>query len=337
MHIKGFALQGLVGLPAFAAAGLDRLDRFRGTPEQRTALRLGLGLGLSAFEPQDAVDFFAHWGVAAQALETKTGLSDEFVFENPGRLQGVVDPMASRVVTSTLLLELDPPQFAMLRELAFKDPVLTEAFGPALLTLELKVGWVFTKDLSVGSCTLNGLRLGQLQVPTSSEAFKALRPLLRGMAHRSRVARSVRDVSAQLIAADRSANAADRQAMDRIQEALSRPPFSLGRLQIVEEGEASWLALGDALVPVDQLGPAAMEALALLVEVYLDPSEILITERPGLLMERAAQIERWLKALLDAPGGPLEQVLILSKSSGEPIQCTQKEPGRRTMTAFPKR
>lgn len=337
MYIKGFALQGLVGLPQYKATGLDRLDRFRGTPEQRSALRMGLGLGLSAFDPQDAVDFFQHWGVAAQALETKTGLSDEFVFENPGRLQGLVDPLASRVVTCTLLLELDPPQFAMLRELAFKDPVLTEAFGPALLTLEIKVGWVFTKDLSVGSCTLNGLRLGQLQVPTSSEAFKALRPLLRGMAHRGRVARSARDVSAQLLAADRSAQAADRRAMDRIREALSRPPFNLGRLQIVEEGEARWLALGDALVPVDQLGPGAWEALALLVEVYLDPSEVLISERPGLLMERAAQVERWLKALLEEPGGPLEQVLLLSKSLGEPIEGDKQEPARRTMTAFPKR
>lgn len=340
MYIKGFALQGVVGLSDFRAGDLERLARLRGSIGERSAVRMALGLALSAFDPQDAVRFFAHHGVGVQALETKIGLSDEFVFENPGQVRGIVDAQSTRVVSTTLLLELDPPQFAMLRELAFKDPVLTEAFGPSLLTMELKVGWVFTKDLSVGSCTINGLRLGQLDVPTSSEAFKALRPLLRGMSHRGLVARPARDVSAQLIEADRSADPAKRLAMTQIRAALARAPFSLGSLQIVEEGEKSWLALGDALVPVDFFGPAAWETLALLCEVYLDPSEILITERPGLMLERAPQVERWLKALLEAPGGPLEQVMLLTRGQGLPIRVSDQvaaNQGGRSMTRFPRR
>ena len=341
MYIKGFALQGVVGLSDFRAGDLERLARLRGSIAERCAVRMALGLALSAFDPQDAVRFFEHHGVGVQALETKIGLSDEFVFENPGQVRGIVDALSSRVVSTTLLLELDPPQFALLRELAFKDPVLTEAFGPSLLTMELKVGWVFTKDLSVGSCTINALRLGQLEVPTSSEAFKALRPLLRGMAHRGLVARSSRDVSAQLIDADRSADPSKRLAMSQIRAALARAPFSLGTLQIVEEGEKRWLALGEALVPVDFFGPAAWEVLALLCEVYLDPCEVLITERPGLMLERATQVERWLKGLLELSGGPLEQVVILTRGQGLPIRVPEEvaanQGGRHSMTQFPRR
>ncbi|MFT5584622.1 MAG: hypothetical protein ACI9VR_002207 [Cognaticolwellia sp.] len=337
MYIKGFALQGVVGLPSFRVGDLERLARLRGSVSERCSVRMALGLALSAFDPQDAVRFFGEHGVGVQALESKTGLSDEFVFENPGRLRGIVDAESARVVSATLLLELDPPQFAMLRELAFKDPVLTEAFGPSLLTLELKVGWVFTRDLSVGSCAINGLRLGQLDVPTSSAAFKALRPLLRGMAHRGIVARSARDVSAQLLAADRSSDPIHRLAMEQIRAALVRAPFSLGTLQIVEEGEASWLALGKELVPVDAMGPGVWEVLALLCEVYLDPCEVLIIERPGLMLERAPQVERWLKGLLELAGGPLEQVLLLSRSQGHPIQSSETVAVPRSMTRFPQR
>jgi hypothetical protein len=179
--------------------------------------------------------------------------------------------------------------------------------------------------------------LGQLDVPTSSEAFKALRPLLRGMAHRGLVARSARDVSAQLRAADRSSDPVKRSAMEQIRAALVRAPFSLGKLQFVEEGEASWLALGDELLPVDAMGPGAWEALALLCEVYLDPCEVLITERPGLMLERAPQVERWLKGLLEQAGGPLEQVLLLSRSQGHPIQALEKVAERSSMTRFPQR
>ena len=335
MYIKGFSLQGVVGLPRFQVDDMERVARLRGSVSERCSVRMALGLALSAFDPQDAVRFFAEHGLGVQALESKTGLSDEFVFENPGRVRGIVDAESARVVSTTLLLELDPPQFAMLRELAFKDPVLTEAFGPSLLTLELKVGWVFTRDLSVGSCAINGLRLGQLDVPTSSEAFKALRPLLRGMAHRGVVARSARDVTAQLLMADRSADPVKRLAMEQIRMALLRAPFSLGRLQLVEEGEASWLALGEDLVPVNAVGPGAWEVLALLCEVYLDPCEILITERPGLMLERAGQVERWLKGLLELDGGPLEQVLLLSRSQGQPIRVVETVSGRRTVARFP--
>ena len=137
-----------------------------------------------------------------------------------------------------------------------------------------------------------------------------------------------------------SADPAKRQAMAQIRAALLRAPFSLGTLQIVEEGEKSWLALGDALVPVDFFGPAAWETLALLCEVYLDPCEILITERPGLMLERAPQVERWLKGLLEAPGGPLEQVMLLTRGQGLPIRVSDQvaaNQGGRSMTRFPRR
>ena len=53
------------------------------------------------------------------------------------------------------------------------------------------------------------------------------------------------------------------------------------------------------------------------------------------MLERASQVERWLKGLLDLDGGPLEQVMLLSRSQGEPIRVLETVSGRRTVARFP--
>lgn len=314
MVIVGIRVSKVLGLARCELQGLPRLARMSGPLEQRASLRSAFTLAMGALgEARPLLE-----SAGLKTLSVAEAPESEHHFAEPARLRGWVDPQ-ERTVQVDLQVELDPPQFGLLRELAFKDPVLAEAMGPQLLRLELRCGWAFTRDLSIGDASVLGLRLGELDISPSTEAFKVLAPLLKGMQGRVRIHNTWDHPLEMLAAATRSPDPSTREDLESLQRALCASPFNLGRVSVIDGEQGSWLALGPTLRPVQDLGPAAQAAVSLLCAIYLDPAEILVLDHPGLLLESGPAVMRWLERLLEAPGGPLEQLIVLSRRGGVPI------------------
>jgi hypothetical protein len=298
----------LAGLAPIEATELDRVVRVGGTERRRWALMQGLALGLGAFDRDAMVSAFAGLGLTVEPQGTGT-LPDQLQIARPQRVRPLLGP--ERQVRVRMELELDPPLFAQLRELAFREPSLTDALSESLLAMTVEVGWVFTRDHTVAAPSLLRLALGETALAPETAARRAVEGLLSKLGHRGAVHRPGEpDVSA-LLAASRSADPAARERYNRTLAALQAPPFSMPAPELVapDDGPA-WLAFGPDLVPLDQLGVGAEDNVALVQDALLGPTEILIADRPGVLAGQPDAVRDWLGGLSQGQG-PLEQVWLL--------------------------
>ena len=318
MVVVGIGIHGLAGLAEVRAEGLGRVVRVGGPVAALDAFRLALDLAFSAFTPQSTRGAFERLGCPAEG-------DDELTLTRPERVRPLV---ADQQVKIRLHLELDPPQFGRLRELAVRDPDLVDALADPHLAVTL--GWAFTNDFEVVSCSRMGVELGGVRLDAAEHTW--LPGFLSSLDGRGGVHRPLALDVDRIAAAERSPKPADRVSLAALRRDLARAPLAIGELHVVEVGER-WLALGDDLVPL--AATSQTQAVALAAAVHLSGAEILAFERPSALCERPRAVRNWLEAQSTRAGSPLEQVFVLGEGApdlvvGPPVDADA--PGLRFPT-----
>lgn len=305
MLIRAIGLHGFNGLPAFRAEIPGRLVNVGGSPQAVGALVDALTLAFGAFSEADAAVAWQRLGFH-EAEISGDPIPDCVVLTQPALARTLVDPDGDRTLRVELEIELDPPQFRLVRQHALRDPELSLALGEHAARLQITLGWAFTADFEVASCGVLAMKLGEL-APRPGEPCPWRDDLLRSLGGRGQVRGPMEHEIDRFALADRAPEISQRRAMRQACEALQTPPFSLGELQVVElEGGERWLAVGDSLTPLRVLGPGAIEAVSLVQWVFLDSAEILVL-RVGA---QDPAHRAWLAAQVESTPSPLEQIFL---------------------------
>lgn len=300
MIIRGLGVRGLSGLAEVRVEELGRVVRVGGPPRARQALYEALSLALGALNPGDVSAFLA-MGIGAIDDEGQIAIGD------PAAMRARLGPERSLKVR--LDIELDPPLFGKLRELAVRDPDLVDAIGAPLI---LTWGWVFTNDFEFASQSRLSIRLGDLKM---DEERVWLPEFLRLLERRGAAWRTGDLDEPAIRAADRSPEASQRAAAASMRSALRRPPWSLPELHVVDTEAGGFLALGDDVVPLSAWGGDAGVGVGLCQAVHLDPAEILVLREPSAGTERPRAVRNWLVQQVEATGSPLEQIWLFGEPS----------------------
>lgn len=326
MWIRALSAEGLAGLPLLEARDLGRVVRVGGPPRAQGALFDALTLALGAFSVADAERSVGRLGQGHEVRASGHPLPESIELGRPERLRALLEPEGERAIKLHLELELDPPQFGLMREHARRSPELAAALGEEAATLRLSLGWAFTRDFTVATFSVFGVRLGEV-APTPGTPAPWKDALLKTLARRGRV-RGPLELDVQAIAhAERSPSRPRRQAVARLRKALSAPPFDLPRLELVDPGDGQpWLALGEALAPLEAYGPAAVDAVGLAEALFIDPSEILALRAPGAMAADPGAVVGWLEALVQADDSPLEQLWLFDRPGPHDLLVSDRPP-----------
>ena len=312
MHLRGFRVEGLAGLPRIETRDLGRIVRLSGSARALGALSLALDLGFAAFSVADARAAAARAGwVPGEVLEEK-GRPVQVELGRPAAVTPLVDDGEPRALRVGLDLALDPPQLEILRRAALRNPEL----GPAVLghaPLVLHVGWLFSSDCSVASVSILNARLGDtsLSLVEPPDWFAVLLDTLSGRFGARRAGEL--DV-AGLAAAQRSPEAGAQARWRAFRTDLAGRPFG-HELTVVDHGDEVVLALLPDLAPLDSHGAAVAEDVGLVAAVHVLDRELLFLDGPGAL--GGSSRRRWLARQVEGDGSVLEQ-LFLADVPGKP-------------------
>jgi hypothetical protein len=321
MYVTGLRIGGLRGAENFEVSGLDRVvELARGPAGVASADALTMVFATLPNREKD--------GRGLQAAATRLGLCEradqaEVVVEAGAPVQVSVPSAAGvyallqaehRQVTITVDLSLDPPLFGRLRGLAVRDPRLVTALG-AGATLSVKVGWLFTQDLTAASVSVLGIAVGDTTFPVQgSEKPSWLDGLLTDLGSRFlRVAsdESVASVSARLHTAAMHVDPDRRSRYRSAQAALGAAPFKLGEIELVARGSGIEAAFGPQLLRPRQFGRHGEASLRLAEAVYLQAPDVLVVEdlpgdheaMLGWLGDHVRGDEATLEQVFYVPGG----------------------------------
>ena len=299
MIIRGLGVRGMSGLQELRVEDLGRVVRVGGPPRARQALFEALALALHSLTPGDCRAF--------RMMDIRATFDDGQVhIEDPEAMRARLG--RDRTLKVRLDIELDPPLFGKLRELAVRDPELVDAIGAPLV---LSLGWVFTNDFRICAPSRLTVRLGDLNLDDDRPWLPEFLALLeqRGSAWNNG------DQNPPAVRrADRSHEPGRRAALEAMKQALLKPPWSLPELHVVDAGEEGFLALGPDIVPLRAWGPDARAGVGLCQAVHLDPAEIIALQNPTAETERPRAVRNWLVQQVEAAGSPLEQIWLF----GEP-------------------
>jgi hypothetical protein len=322
MYVTGVRISGLRSAEDYELAGLDRVVELAPGPTG-VAVADALTMVFASLPTRERD------GRAMQAAAVRLGLcaapeQAEVVVENGAPVQVSLPSAAGayallqtehRQVTVTVDLALDPPLFGRLRGMAVRDPRLVTALG-AGASMSLKVGWLFTQDLTAVSVSLLGLAVGDAAFPLAgSERPVWLDGLLPDLASRYlRVGgdESVGTVSERLHAAAMHVDPDRRSRYRSAQRSLAAPPFRLGEIELVARGGGIEAAFGAQLLRPRQFGRHGAAALRLAEAVFLQAPDVLVVEDlPGdrdaalaWLGEHVRGAEATLEQVFSVPGGP---------------------------------
>ena len=321
MLLRQIRVEGLRRLPELTTGLLDRVVTVRGDGPVTTAFVDGLELFFAAFSEDALRSTLEHLRVVepGEEVEIDVGLTlEEARWESSDGARALVHPEADRTIRIGLTFELDPPQYAILREHAVRDPFLVKALaaGPEV---SVQVGYLFNRSFDsarVGplSMTMAGQRVPVVgkEVPAWVYALfqnlggRFLRVPFLGRAHGLERRIAKRWLDAQ-ISADQSSYA----RATTLSTVLSEAPFSLSRARPVRwNGKRAMVVAGSEGVPIGRLGGAAVESVLLAGSVGITGAEILVAEAPGLLMENRKAVLKWLARQATEAGAPLEQVFL---------------------------
>ena len=312
MHIRRLACQGLRALPDFEAKGLERVVSVAGSPAGRTALADAIAIALSAFSEADTLAVARDLGLGDACEVTAEALPDSLLTPRPEVARALFTD--DRTVRVRLDLELDPPQYGEIRTAAMRDPRLVSALAAQDTTLGLTAGWAWTRDWTVATISVLGVRLGDVELPLVGDDRPTwLDRFFAGLAGRL-IRHRAGQVDARAFArAERSPSTERRAGARRVREILAGRAFGLGQLEVVEGPDGPWLGLphGLDLLPLRAHGPRVEHAVGLAQAVHQSGAEILIAEAPLDLAERPRALSNWLRAQAEADGSALEQVFLL--------------------------
>lgn len=234
---------------------------------------------------------------------------EQVVDLDPVGVDALLDPESGRRVILTARVTLDPPLFGQLREESMRDPKMLAALGedPSVL---VRVGWLFTQDLTAVSIGILEVRVAKTAFPTGrserplwmDRLLKSIGARLGGMGGE----RTESDLAERLLAASLSPDPGVRHGYARLADCMVHPPFGLGRLELLRGKTGAAAAFGEGLVRARQLGPRALRALRLAEAALIRCPDVLVVEDSA-----AAPWSDWLVGLTTGEEATLEQVWIL--------------------------
>lgn len=290
---------------------LDRPIAALGQGPSGQAALDALELLLAACDPARASTVLARLGVLDPFEEVEVTVVEDLPVQiafDHGDVGGLLASDATRTLKIRLDLDLDPLLFGELREWALRDPRLVAALGEA--TASLTVGWVFTNDLRAASIDRLALRIGQASLPTTgAERPRWLAGWLRTIAGRfRRVTDDDLDVVAERVhSAQLSADPERRARAAVLCDALAAPPFSLGRLELVQVATGLVPCFGPKLLRPRLVGRRGADRLRLAEAALLDQPDVLLLDQ---LDPSEPELLAWLRGLTQGDDAILEQVLI---------------------------
>lgn len=310
LYITAMHVEGLRAAP----------DRHQLLPEPLThladtsgglALLDAIELFLAGLDPHRAASVLTRLEVVDPFEDVDLTLHDslpvQLAFEQ-GDAASLLRADVSRTLKIRLDLRLDPLLFGALREWALRDPRLVQALGEA--TASITVGWAFTTDLRVASIGVLQLRIGEVSFQTSgSDRPRWLPEWLQSIAQRFRRVSEepLHVVAERLLDATLSDDPTTRARARHLASAVGEPPFSLGRLELVQLNGRVAPCFGPDLVRARQIGRWGAERLRIAEAVLLDQPDILLIER----VEPADQhLLTWLHDATEGEGAVLEQVIV---------------------------
>lgn len=310
MLLDAVHVVGLAGAEAWSADGLDAVVDLP-TPPAGVAVADGLSLLHLGLSPEVAGSVLAGLEIAGTdplVHPDAHGFVEQVTGLDPAGVGALLHDETDRKVICSVGIRLDPQLYGRLREEAIRDPRVVTALGQDP-TLGVKVGWLFTPDLSAASVTVLEVRVGELSFPIHAAERPAwLTPMLRDVGRR--LARPdldspVEALGRRLLGASLSSRPSERAAFRRLAAAMAEPPFALGVLELVDSVRPV-VAFGQQLRRARQFGPAALRSIRLAAVALLDAPDVLIVDEPMSDPARA-----WLVGCTTGPNATLEQILFV--------------------------
>ena len=315
MRIQRLQLSGLKDAHELNLPDLGSLVQLPPAP-QGMAVADGLMLWGMALDATRVKAALTRAGMAGPELKIhldSRGFPEQLTGLDPVSIEGLLHPDASRKMLFTARLALDPPLFGRLRDESLRDPRMLGALAEDP-TVSVKVGWLFTKDLTAASVGVLDVRVAKTAFPTGrSERHKWMDGLLTAIGERVGGVGAVDDaasVCARVLEATLSSDLDLRNRAARMQSAFAEGPFNLGALQLVRAGEGVVAGFGPELRRVRQLGPRATRALRIVEAALVQAPDVLVVEDDAAWTWR-----HWLEALTEGDDATLEQVFVLAEST----------------------
>jgi hypothetical protein len=299
MLIEELETTGLRGLAGTIA--LDRLARLALPWEARRALRHALHVPFALVDRPVALSLAEAWGATGVEVIGEPWVTELRTSGVPGLL-ALLDDRSEGLVRVRVRVRLDPPQYAVLRHHAVRDPRLVDALagGP---TCELTVGLRFAPAAEVVAVDPLAFAIGRAPFALAGPDRPAwLGPFLSGFAGR---------FAAAPLAPSRWAEAAarwDGPTQLRLRAALAAacgcPDPVPGLVPLHPE---PGLLGGGTLTPLRFQSPAARAAAGWVGVLHLDRPDVLVV-LDGPAGEAWAS---WWAAQVDADDAAIEQVILL--------------------------
>lgn len=303
MLLRRLAAEGLRGGPLLVEPA-DRVERVADAERVAEAIELAAA-ALDRSRLRSAAD---RLGWVQARTEVGGDPQDPDLVELAGAaVRRVVDP-AVRAVTLELSLGLDPTLFGRFRELAPREPRL----GPALAAdapLVVKVGWFFSRAHATASPTTLSVRLGDVAFETTGKDRAPFLPeLLPDLGRRLRATDPFAAPAAlarRLARASLSPDPEIRDGYARLREAAVAPPFGLPPPEVVEGAEGAFeLAFGAELASLRRAGRAAVDAVRVLADAFVERPDVLVLPEP-----LSDDVLAWWLERVGRADAPVEQVL----------------------------
>jgi hypothetical protein len=307
MYLNHVAVEGLAHPAEARASGLTRSAALPDGPEGGALVDalslLRAALDADSMERRGAAD------LRATEVQREGPLLDQVSGLSPGSVGALVGRADPRQVRITADLIPDPPSWRGLREHAARDPRLATALGEGA-RLSLRVGWLFNRAGDTASVSLLGLTVGQTDfTATTRERPTWLVSVAHDLGRRIGLVQADApdpNLGERLLSARLSPDPALRARAAALSRAFALPPFGWGALDLLREGERVELVVGDALTPLQRLGPRATLAAQLGVAAWLDAPDVLVLTHP---LRDDDPLLGWLGERVTADDATLEQLL----------------------------
>jgi hypothetical protein len=237
-------------------------------------------------------------------------LLDRASWTSPVDVAPMLASEAEPHVIVALGVSLDSPLYASLREHAHRDPRLAAGMAEGPL-LQIKVGWLFSRDSTALTATVHQLRVGDTDLVVNGPEHPIwLHGFLRDLG--GRIARpawgdSAAAVAARLQQAALSPDSGLRRRFRAMSELFAGPPFGWGALEVVRTSDQvpPEIRFGPDLLPLRHVGPDALSRVVLAEAACLRAPDVLVVEAP---LEPA--LRAWLAARTEGDDATLEQLFL---------------------------
>lgn len=282
---KDLGRRAQVGVGPVAIAAADAVDLWRAALDGHVTARVmaALGLGEVAVAMAD--------GLPASVAELRGDM-----------VAAVTEAALPRRVSVEAECQLDPPLFAELRTAALRDPALALGLG-ARSTLMVRVGWLFSKDGSTATPHVHAVRVGTHDVAANGpERPPWLTALLARVGAKVQRVRPPDEagLAERLLAASSSPDPELRQRAARAGRAGK--DAGIGVIEVVRRDGRLGLGVGRDLLPPRCAAPDALRVASLVIEAIVESPDVLLVD------DVPASARRWLGALPETDGAPVEQV-----------------------------